>query len=104
LFLGLYLEKQTCVLFVSENSKTGIFLCPPPSKKGGHIALLLSVGRLVHQQFPFIFFALDAHIEMKFDTQIFMEISWSSSVWGTIKPFWTELWPLDVENKGLCTL
>jgi hypothetical protein len=51
------------------------FLCPP-SKKGGHIALLLSVGRYVGdglsvQQFPFIFFALVAHIEMKFGIQIY---------------------------------
>jgi hypothetical protein len=45
----------------------------PPWKKGGHIALLLSVGRLVHQQFPFIFFALDAHTEMKFGIQIHHE-------------------------------
>ena len=31
----------------------------------------LSVGRSVHQQFPFIFFALLAHIEMKFGIQIY---------------------------------
>jgi hypothetical protein len=47
-----------------------LFLCPP-SKKGGHIALLLSVGFSVQQQFPFFFFALVAHIEMKFGIQIY---------------------------------
>jgi hypothetical protein len=34
-------------------------------------ALLLFVGRSIHQQFPFIFFALIAHIEMKFGIQIY---------------------------------
>jgi hypothetical protein len=47
---------------------------PPLSRKGGHIALLLSVGRyigrLVHQQFPFIFFALVAYIALTFGIQI----------------------------------
>jgi hypothetical protein len=33
----------------------------PPSKKGGHIALLLCGSPSVHQQFPFIFFAQVAH-------------------------------------------
>jgi hypothetical protein len=73
------------------------FLCPP-SKKGGHIALLLSVGRYVgrsvHQQFPFIFFALVAHMVYRF----IVRISRSSSILGTIEPFWTELWPLNFEK------
>jgi hypothetical protein len=43
----------------------------PPFEEGGHISLLLAVGRSVHQQFPFIFFALDAHIEMKFGIWIY---------------------------------
>jgi hypothetical protein len=47
------------------------------SKKGGHIALLLSVGRSVDlfvgppAQFPFIFFALVALTELKFGIQIY---------------------------------
>jgi hypothetical protein len=44
------------------------------SKKGGHIALLLSVSLSVSQftLFPFIFFALVAHTEMKFGIQIYL--------------------------------
>ena len=49
-----------------------LLLCPP-SKKGGHIALLLSVSRSVHQQFPLIFFAKDKHIEMKFCIQVYLD-------------------------------
>jgi hypothetical protein len=63
---------------IKPQTMANSFLCPP-SKKGGHIALLLSVGlsvgrsvsRSVHQQFPFIFFALVAHIEMKFGIHIY---------------------------------
>lgn len=47
---------------------------PPPSKKGGYVALLLSVGRSVqsvHQQFPFTFFAEVIHTEMEFGIKIY---------------------------------
>lgn len=52
-----------------------IFIPPPPSKKGGYVALLLSVGRSVgqsvHQQFPFTFFAEVIHTEMEFGIKIY---------------------------------
>ena len=77
-----------------ENA-TNIFM--PPSKKGGHIALLLSVGRSVgrsvHQQFPFIFFALVAHTEMKFGMVKFcLDLM--------IEPFLTELCPWTLKNSS----
>lgn len=46
-----------------------IFSSPPTSKKGEKITLLLSlclsVDRLVHQQFPCIFFAEVAHLSIE---------------------------------------
>lgn len=49
-----------------------------PSNKGGHVALLLSVcrsvgryvGRSIHQQFSFIFYAEDDYIKMKIGKQV----------------------------------
>ena len=55
-----------CPLNISRTFVRLLWYLCPTSKKGGHIALLLSVCRLVHHLFPFIFFAMDAHIEMKF--------------------------------------
>lgn len=85
--------------------KAGLTLCPS-SKKGGYIALLLSVclcvGRLVHQQFPFIFFTEVAHIEMKYRLIVrIIIISMSISIMGTIEQFLTELCPLNVEKFQL---
>jgi hypothetical protein len=49
----------------------------PPFEEGKaycFAAVCLSVGLSVHQQFPFIFAALVAHIEMKFGIQIYLNI------------------------------
>jgi hypothetical protein len=78
----------------TSRKSVDIFMPPPPFKEGGHIALLLSV----HQQFPFIFFALVAHIEMKFGIQIYRKKSRSNTVLGMIEPFLTELCPLDFQK------
>jgi hypothetical protein len=46
----------------------------PPFEEGRaycFAAVCRSVGLSVHQQFPFIFFALVAHIKMKFIIQIY---------------------------------
>jgi hypothetical protein len=58
-----------------------------PFFEEGRAYCFAAVGPSVHQQFPFIFFALVAHIEMKFVYRFIVRISRSSSVLGTIEPF-----------------
>jgi hypothetical protein len=71
-------------------------LCPP-SKKGGHIALLLSVGR---STISFRSFSLHWLHILKWNLVYWfiVRISGSSSILGTIEPFLPVLWPLDFEK------
>lgn len=62
----------------------------PPSKYGRHIALLLSVGWMVHQQFPFFFFAENTHTEIWYWVWFLLPLS----------NFW-ELCPLDKRKLQL---
>jgi hypothetical protein len=63
-------------------------------------AICWSVDLSIHQQFPFIFFTLVAHHEMKFGTvyRFIIRISSSYYVLSTIEQFTTELCPLDFEK------
>jgi hypothetical protein len=70
-------------------------LCPS-SKKGGHIALLLSVGLSVSPP-AFIFFTLVAHTEIKFGIKIYHKNIYVIYVLGMID-FLTELCRLDLDK------
>lgn len=54
-------------------------------------AVCQSVGRSVHEQFPFIFFAEDTRIEIKLVYMFIIMMSMTSSILGLIKQFLTEL-------------
>jgi hypothetical protein len=72
----------------------------PPSRKGGHTALLLSVAPSVGP--PAVFRSFSSHwlhiLKWNLIHRFIMRISRSSSLLGTIEPFLTELWPLDFEK------
>lgn len=84
----IYLDKQSIVFLDYLYS---IIKPPPPFKEGGayyFAAARLSVGWLVHRQFPFVFFAEVACIEMEFGVQIYHNNVYRSSyILVTIKEF-----------------
>lgn len=69
---------------------------PPPSKKGGYVALLLSVGRSV-SQFTNSFRSHSSQrlyiLKWNLESRFIIRTSKLSSVLGTIKQFVTELCP-----------